>query len=107
MDYVSRGAFAVPGYLLLVIWSLASEARGNAREVNQWIRRDAGIDVWVKPLVVFVGDWRVKNVWRDTDVRVITAPEIGRYFAKQDQPQLKRREIELICSHLKRSASAA
>ena len=83
------------------------QARGNAREVNQLIRRDAGIEAWVKPLVVFVGDWKIKNAWRDTDVRVITAGDVGRYFAKQDQPQLKRREIELICSHLKRSASAA
>ena len=75
---------------------------------HELIRRDAGVEVpWVTPLVVFVGDWKIKNAWRDTDVRVITASDIGRYFAKQDQPQLKRREIELICSHLKRSASAA
>lgn len=85
----------------------SSRRAGNAREVNQLIRRDAGIEAWVKPLVVFVGDWKIKNAWRDTDVRVITASDIGLYFSRQDQPQLKRREIELICSHLKRSASAA
>ncbi len=81
------------------------QARGNAREVNQLIRRDAGIEVWVKPLVVFVGDWKVKNVWRDTDVRVITANDLPRYFSQQDQPGLTRREIDLICSHLRRTTT--
>lgn len=82
------------------------QARGNAREVNQLISRDAGLEVWVKPLVVFVGDWKVKNAWQNTDARVLTARQIGRYFAKQDQPELTRSEIQLICSHLMRSARA-
>lgn len=69
------------------------------------IRRDAGIDVWVRPLVLFVGDWRVKNVWSTTDVRVITADDVPRYFSQQDQPGLTRREIDLICSHLKRTTT--
>jgi len=80
------------------------QARGNARVVHDFIRQDAGLELWVKPLVVFVGDWKVKNTWRDTDVRVITANGIARYFDRQDQPELTKREIQLICSHLNRTA---
>ena len=83
------------------------QARGNARDLNQMIQRDAGINVWAKPLVVFVGDWRVKNVCRDTDVRVVTASQIGQFFSRQDQPELTRHEIDLICSHLKRTSTAS
>jgi hypothetical protein len=60
--------------------------------------------VRVKALVVFVGDWKIRNARRETDVRVITADGIGRYFEGQDQPELTRREIELICSHLSRTS---
>lgn len=81
------------------------QARGNAREIRKLIQRDTGLERYVKPLVVFVGDWRVKDDWQNTDVRVITADGIGRYFARQDQPELTRREIELICSHLKRTTT--
>lgn len=81
------------------------QARGNAREIRKLIQRDTGLERYVKALVVFVGDWRVKDDWQNTDVRVITADGIGRYFARQDQPELTRREIELICSHLKRTTT--
>ena len=83
------------------------QARGNAMAVHKLIREHAGLEVFVKPLLVFVGDWKVKNAWRDTDVRVITANGLARYFDRQDQPELTRREIQLICSHLNRTASAA
>ena len=83
------------------------QARGSAGAVHDLIRQDAGLDVWVKPLVVFVGDWRVKNQWRDTDVRVITSQDIPHYFERQDQPELPPAEIKLICSHLMRTARAA
>ena len=79
------------------------QARGNARAVHDLIRQDAGLELWVKPLVVFVGDWKVKNAWRDTDVRVLTANGVANYFRNQDQPELTGREIELICSHLRRT----
>jgi hypothetical protein len=82
------------------------QARGNARAMHDLIRRDAGLDVWVKAVVVFVGDWKIRNAWRETDVRVITADGIAGYFERQDQPELTRPEIQLICSHLKRSATA-
>jgi hypothetical protein len=83
------------------------QARGNARVVHDFIRQDAGLELWVKPLVVFVGDWKVKNAWRDTDIRVIMANGIARYFDRQDQPELTKREIQLICSHLNRTARVA
>ena len=41
--------------------------------VHDLIRQHAGLKLWVKPLVVFVGDWKVKDVWHNTDIRVITA----------------------------------
>ena len=81
------------------------QARGNARTVRDLIRQDAGLEVRVKPLIVFVGDWKVKNAWRDSDVRVITANGVAGYFQGQDQPELTRRDIALICSHLKRTVS--
>jgi nuclease-like protein len=78
------------------------QARGNALEVNRIIKENCRIDQWVKPLVVYVGDWKIKNKWRDTDACVLSADQIADYFDRQ-QPQLMRREIDLICSHLERS----
>lgn len=79
------------------------QARGNAAAVSQIIKKTCGKREWVTPLVVFVGEWRVKDDWRDTDVRVFTPDRLGRYIRNQ-QPKLKRSEIELIASHLERSA---
>lgn len=82
------------------------QARGNAREVNRFIRENCHIQEWVFPLVVFVGDWRVKNDWHTTDARVLTPETVGRYLSSQ-QPRLKRAEIALIASHFERSTKAA
>ena len=81
------------------------QARGNAAAVSQIIKETCGKREWVIPLVVFVGEWRVKDDWRDTDVRVFTPDRLGRYIRNQ-QPRLKRSEIELIASHLERSTRA-
>lgn len=81
------------------------QARGNAKEVNRMIREHCGFDEWVWPLVVFVGDWRVKNDWRTTDARVFTPDKLVKHIVNQ-QPCLTSREIELIASHLERSAKA-
>jgi hypothetical protein len=81
------------------------QARGNAREVHQIIKENCGLDEWVRPLVVFVGDWRVKNDWRSTDARVFTTDTLLRHIVNQ-QPRLKRSEIKLIASHLERSAKS-
>jgi Nuclease-related domain len=82
-----------------------SQARGNAAEVNRLIKENCHIDVWVKPVVVFVGDWRLKNDWRNTDARVFTTETLARHIVNQ-QPQLTRSEISLIASHLERSAKS-
>jgi hypothetical protein len=79
------------------------QARGNAAAVAQIIEETCGKREWVTPLVVFVGDWRVKDDWHDTDTRVFTPDRLARYIRNQ-QPKLKRSEIELIASHLERSA---
>jgi hypothetical protein len=68
------------------------QARGNASEVRRIIKEHCGIDRWVTPLVVFVGDWRIKNKWRDTDARVFSTDQLADYFDQQ-QPELMRREI--------------
>ena len=80
-----------------------SQARGNAEQVNRLIQENCGRWEWVTPIVVFVGNWRVKDEWRDTDTRVFTSDRLVHYIINQ-QPQLKRGEIELIASHLERSA---
>jgi hypothetical protein len=82
-----------------------SQATGNAAEVRKLIREHCGINPWVKALVIFVGDWRVKNNWRDTDIRVLTPDKIVAYI-RELQPELKRSEIELIASHLERTATS-
>ncbi|MBA2269118.1 MAG: NERD domain-containing protein [Chthoniobacterales bacterium] len=79
------------------------QARRNARDVGSMLKDDCKVDRWVKPLVVFVGDWRIKNSWQQTDARVLTPEQVGRYF-EQLQPELTRNEIKLIASHLERSA---
>ena len=82
-----------------------NQARGNARAVRDLIRENAGLEVLVKPVVVFMGDWKVKNGWGDhTDVRVITADDVQPYFQNEDYAELTKFEIELISSHLVRMA---
>jgi len=80
-----------------------SQARGNAREVNRIIKENCKFDEWVWPLVVFVGDWRVRNDWQNTDARVFTSDTVVRHIVNQ-QPRLTGSEITLIASHLERSA---
>jgi hypothetical protein len=78
------------------------QARRNANDVNRMIKENCGMYQWVKPLVVFVGDHKIKDTWRDTDARVFTVDQVARYIHEQ-QPELKRSEIQLISSHLKRT----
>jgi hypothetical protein len=81
------------------------QARGNAREVHQIIKENCRLDEWVWPLVVFVGDWQVKNDWRSTDARVFTTDSLVAHIVNQ-QPRLKQSEIQLIASHLERSGKS-
>ncbi len=79
------------------------QARANAADVNRLIKENCGLNCSVSPLVVFVGQWRIKNRWNSTDARVFTPDQLPTYFDRQ-QPQLKRSEIKLIASHLERCA---
>ena len=81
------------------------QARSNAAEVNRLIKEKCSIDEWVWPIVVFVGDWRVKNDWQTTDARVFTTNKLVSHIVNQ-QPRLKQSEIKLICSHLERSVKS-
>lgn len=81
------------------------QARGSAKAVSQLIAENCARREWVTPIVVFVGDWKIRNEWRDTDARVFTPDGLLRYIRNQ-QPRLRSREIELIASHLGRSAKS-
>lgn len=81
------------------------QARANAAEVNRIIKDNCNFDEWVWPLVVFVGEWRVKNEWNTTDARVFTTNSLVTHIVNQ-QPRLKQSEIKLIASHLERSAKS-
>lgn len=81
------------------------QARANAAEVNRLIKETCQMEVWVKPVVVFVGDWRVRNDWQTTDARVFTTDKLVQHIVNQ-QPQLRQSEIKLIASHLERSAKS-
>jgi hypothetical protein len=79
------------------------QALGSTAAIGELIHENCGKREWVNAIVVFVGDWKIRNEWHDTDVRVFTPGGLLHYVRKQ-QPRLTRREIELIASHLERSA---
>ena len=81
------------------------QALASAAAVRELIRESCGKREWVKAIVVFVGDWKIRNKWRDTNVRVFT-PERLLDHIRDQQPQLTRSEIRLIASHLERSAKS-
>jgi Nuclease-related domain. len=81
------------------------QARGSAKAVSHLIAENCARREWVTPIVVFVGDWKIRNEWRDTDARVFTPDGLSRYIRNQ-QPRLTCKEIELIASHLERSVKS-
>lgn len=81
-----------------------AQARGYALEVSRIIQDRCGWFEFVKPVVVFVGDWHVKDDWQTTDARVFTPRGLQRYIESQ-QPRLVRREIEQIAAELERVTS--
>lgn len=78
------------------------QAGSNAANVNRLLKENCGEYFWVKPLLVFVGDWKVKNTWQTTDARVFTIDGFRNYLEDR-QPELTTVEIKLIASHLERS----
>lgn len=85
--------------------ALLNQARASAAHVRRMLKEDTGRSQWVKAVLVFVGDWKIKNAWRDTDVAVLSENELPTYFDRYD-PELTRNEIDLIASHLARSVKA-
>ncbi len=81
------------------------QARAGAAAIRDLIHENCGRREWVTPIVVFVGDWKIRNDWRDTDTQVFTPDRLLDYIRDQ-QPQLTRSEIRLIASHLERSANS-
>jgi hypothetical protein len=81
------------------------QARMSAAAIRDLIHESCGRRPWVTPIVVFVGDWKIRDEWRDTDTRVFTPDRLLRYIRDQE-PQLISRDIELIASHLERSTKS-
>jgi len=81
------------------------QARGSAAAISDLIHESCGRREWVMPIVVFVGYWKIRNKWRETNVRVFTPERLLDYIRDQ-QPQLTRKDIELIASHLERSGKS-
>ena len=79
------------------------QVRGSARAVHLQLKEHLHENYWVKPLLVFLGDWRVRRQAGDFVVAVLTADQLEDYFDRE-QPELTSREIMHIGSHLKRSA---
>jgi hypothetical protein len=78
------------------------QALASSAAIKQLIHESCAKREWVNAIVVFVGDWKIRNKWRDTNVRVFT-PERLLDHIRDQQPQLTRSEIQLIASHLERS----
>ena len=81
------------------------QAVANAAEVRRIIKEDCKVDEWVGAILVFVGEWQIRNKWQTTNARVVTADKLVTYIVDQ-QPRLTRKEIELIATHLERSAKS-
>ena len=81
------------------------QALASAAAVGKLIHESCARREWVNATVVFVGDWKIRNKWRDTNVRVFT-PERLLHYIRNQEPALIKREIELIASHLERSAKS-
>jgi hypothetical protein len=58
-------------------------------------RADAASERCVKPFGTFVGDWKIRNKWRDPDALVFSTDQIVDYFDRQ-QPELMSRETTNI-----------
>jgi len=82
---------------------LLRQVRGAARAVHLRFKEHLHENYWVKPLLVFLGDWRVRRQAGDFAVTVMTADQLEDYFDRE-QPELTRKEIAHICSHLESSA---
>ena len=81
-------------------WNHAlQQAKRGASKVSDIIRDKCGLAEGVWPVVVFVGNWRIADEWASTDARVFT-PGSLRDYVLQQQPILKRTEIELIAASL-------
>ncbi|HEV2047483.1 MAG TPA: nuclease-related domain-containing protein [Chthoniobacterales bacterium] len=83
-------------------WPLR-QARGAAWTVHDELKTHSQEYRYVKPLVVFVGNWRVHRHAGDFAADVITANQLENYFDWQ-QPELTRGEIARISSHLEHFA---
>jgi hypothetical protein len=79
------------------------QARSSAYAVHTDLKEHLRENYWVKPLLVFVGHWRIQRQAGDFDVDVVTAERLESYFDRQ-QPVLTRKEIEQISLHLERTA---
>ena len=76
-------------------------ARGAASSVQQRLHDELEDSYSVKPLVIFVGDWKICAHKSNLAVHVTTPDRLVQYFDEQP-PELSGKEIDLISSHLQK-----
>ncbi|HWM25733.1 MAG TPA: hypothetical protein VNP98_13000 [Chthoniobacterales bacterium] len=81
------------------------QARGSARDLRVQLKEHTRKNIWTKAVLVYVGEWEIKDDWTDTDVSVLSTNDLPTYFNRY-QPELLRHEIDLICTHLERSVKS-
>jgi hypothetical protein len=79
------------------------QARSSALSINLQLREHLLESYCVKPLLVLLRGWRVRQRAGDFSVAVITADQLEEYF-EGGQPELTRQDIAQICSELEGSA---
>jgi hypothetical protein len=79
------------------------QAQNSARALHRQLKEHLDQACWVKPVLVFCGNWRVQRQPGDFSVEVMTTEQLENYFDRQ-QPELTSKEISDICSELERSA---
>jgi Nuclease-related domain len=80
------------------------QAREAARLLQLRLNECLREECWVKPVVLFVGDWVVSRQSGDFAADVLTVDQLEEYF-ERGQPDLTSGEITRLCSHLERLGS--
>jgi hypothetical protein len=75
------------------------QAQNSARAVHRRLKERLDQARWVKPVLVFCGNWHVNGQAGDFGVEVTTTEQLENFF-EQQQPELTRKEVAEICSQL-------
>jgi hypothetical protein len=81
------------------------QARRTARQISERLGEMLQTKSAVRPLVVFMNDWRVNRSEMRSEVAVVSAAEVGQFLGQQ-KPILSRSEIQKITNCLSDPAFA-